>query len=141
MFENVTVTKVFHFAYAHFLPNYEGPCARIHGHTAKVEVTFTHHPLLETYPEMVLDFKTIKKYVDPIICELDHQFLNERVPELGVPTVENIGGYIARRILGTPLGRALVCVHVSESEDSYATVSITELQRNVSDRCQGRIDK
>ena len=37
--KSIEVTKIFRFESAHNLPNYEGDCANLHGHSYKLEVT------------------------------------------------------------------------------------------------------
>lgn len=117
----ISVTKKFSFSYAHHLPGYDGDCQRVHGHNSEVEVEFSNQSALmpKTYPGMVVDFKTIKRIVDPIIDELDHQDLNKVIE--GNPTAENIAGWIANRIGKTSIGSGLIRVQVSETEDSFAT--------------------
>jgi 6-pyruvoyltetrahydropterin/6-carboxytetrahydropterin synthase len=116
---SITVTKKFSFSYAHHLPEYDGDCARTHGHNSNVEVEFTNgYKMPMAYPGMVVDFKDIKKIVEPIIDQLDHRYLNEIfVP----PTAETIAEWIACRILETPIGSGLIRVQVSETDDSFAT--------------------
>ena len=134
----LSVTKMFKFCYAHNLPDYVGKCRNIHGHNSNVEVEVARsedQPIIqyhshtdklhsdETYPGMVIYFKDLKKIVDPILEELDHQNLN-RVFEAGSfmpPTAENITQYIVQCINSLlPKGVVLVRVRVSETDDSYA---------------------
>ncbi len=118
----ITVTKKFSFSYAHNLPEYEGDCARVHGHNSNVEVEFTNEyaQLPRAYPGMVVDFKDIKKIVGPIIDELDHHNLNDILAPFN-PTAENIADWIAGHIMETYLGPGLIRVQVSETDDSFAT--------------------
>ncbi len=117
----LTVTKKFTFSYAHHLPEYDGDCANMHGHNSDVEVEFKKHKLMPpAYDGMVIDFKDIKKVVEPIIEKLDHSNLNDILD--CNPTAENIAVWIALQILnGTDLGPGLVRVQVSETNDSFAT--------------------
>ena len=78
----VYVTKEFEFEAAHHLLNYEGACARVHGHTYKLQVTASGEVytsgLLQATDHMVIDFKELKKIVDnKIIHTHDHADLNE----------------------------------------------------------------
>ena len=88
------------FAAAHALRDYDGPCARLHGHTWQVEVTVKGRKLDRR--GMLVDFKEIKKGVKEIIEELDHQNLNDLEPfqkgEEGNPTAENLARYIYERL-------------------------------------------
>ncbi|MBT7188376.1 6-carboxytetrahydropterin synthase QueD [Candidatus Bathyarchaeota archaeon] len=72
-----SVTKVFEFAAAHYLTDYDGPCSRMHGHTYKLEITVGR---LELQDGMVMDFGQLKSIVnEKIIDKLDHQMLNDRL--------------------------------------------------------------
>ena len=78
----VYVTKEFEFEAAHHLLNYEGACARVHGHSYKLQVTVSGEVYLSgklpATDNMVLDFKELKKIVvDKIIRSHDHADLNE----------------------------------------------------------------
>jgi 6-pyruvoyl-tetrahydropterin synthase len=46
---------------------------------------------------MVKDFKDIKQAVDAIRYALDHELL-DNVPELGIPTLENLCLFIAKKL-------------------------------------------
>lgn len=117
----ITVTKKFSFCYAHHLPGYKGDCARLHGHNSNVEVEFkmtTQMP--DAYDGMVVDFKDIKRVVQPIIDMLDHNNMND-ILEPKNPTAENIAEWIATEISWATIGLGLVRVQVSETDDSFAT--------------------
>lgn len=69
----IRVTRIFNFDMAHALPNYDGKCKNIHGHTYQLEVTVKG----KTTPEndspkngMLIDFSILK--------ELINKELNER---------------------------------------------------------------
>ncbi len=80
------VTKIFNFAYAHYLPDYDGPCKNVHGHNAKLEITLDGR--IDPKTGMVLDFTILKEFVQNNIIKLfDHTFLNE----LYLPEIENMG--------------------------------------------------
>lgn len=77
----VYCTKEFEFEAAHHLLNYEGACAKVHGHSYKLQVTVSGNIDLTqtTYASdcMVIDFKDLKKIVeDKIIRTHDHADLN-----------------------------------------------------------------
>lgn len=84
------------FAAAHSLMDYNGPCARLHGHTWQVEVAF-NGPLLDQ-KGMLVDFKLLKSAVHDVINELDHQNLNSleqfKAESRNNPTAENLARYI-----------------------------------------------
>lgn len=97
MYELTVKTR---FAAAHSLSDYNGSCARLHGHTWQVEVTFNGPDLDQT--GMLIDFKEVKTKVKSIVDELDHVNLNDLNPfkKGGVenPTVENLARYIYKRL-------------------------------------------
>ena len=82
-----------HFAAAHFLRDYEGDCARLHGHTWGVTATIEAITLEET--GMCIDFKDVSRCIDEIVGRFDHQTLNDLEEFQGVnPTAENLGKLI-----------------------------------------------
>jgi len=89
-----------HFSSGHHLRNYPGNCERPHGHNWQVEVTVRATELDEL--GMGIDFKNLKKAVNAIMEELDHQNLNE-LPAFQKknPSSENIAAYIFDRLRET----------------------------------------
>lgn len=84
----VTVTKNFEFEAAHKLPNYEGDCKNLHGHTFKMEVEIGADNNFDSIGKdgMLIDYKNLKSIVqDLIIKKLDHKYLNDILPN---PTSE-----------------------------------------------------
>ena len=85
------------FAAAHSLRNYDGDCARLHGHTWVVEVSVLGEELDEA--GILIDFKKLKRLIAEMIEELDHSYINE-VPYFNAhdkynnPTAENLARYI-----------------------------------------------
>lgn len=84
MMAKVYATKIFTFDAAHKLINYKGACARIHGHTYKLEVTLERNMGGFENPEhksehlMVMDFGKIKELVqEEILSKVDHEMLND----------------------------------------------------------------
>lgn len=83
------VKRVFTFDAAHHLPNYNGKCANIHGHTYTLEV-YIQGPLLSN--GMVMDFHDVDKLVkENVLNDLDHKDLNTKFDN---PTGENIVMFI-----------------------------------------------
>lgn len=122
MYEILVRTR---FAAAHSLNEYEGPCARLHGHTWQVEVTVRGKELDRR--GMLVDFKEIKAGIKKIIEELDHQNLNDLEPfkngGIENPTAENLARYIYLRleeIVKPEQGLQLTMVRVWESPDASA---------------------
>lgn len=82
-----------HFDAAHFLKNYQGKCAHIHGHTWQVEVKIRGNNLDET--GMLVDFFLVKKNLRAIAGQLDHSLLNDLAFFKDInPTAENISKII-----------------------------------------------
>ncbi|MFX4260681.1 6-carboxytetrahydropterin synthase QueD [Pelotomaculum propionicicum] len=115
------------FAAAHYLKDYDGPCARLHGHTWHIEATFRGNML--DSKGMLLDFGEVKRKIKAIVDELDHNTLNEVEPFCGSsennPTVENLARYIYYRLKGQGDGHDQAAkisrVRVWESPDTSAT--------------------
>ena len=77
----ISITRTFKFEMAHYLPNHNGNCRFLHGHSYKLEVTVT--PLLNNKlsernvndPQygMVIDFGNLNKIVQKKIIDVfDH---------------------------------------------------------------------
>ncbi len=64
-----------HFSSAHHLLNYKGKCENMHGHNWKVEVSVRGENLDKS--NILIDFKTLKKYLNEVMEYLDHKDLNE----------------------------------------------------------------
>lgn len=104
----VDVFREFTFEAAHRLPNVpEGhKCARLHGHSYRVEV----HVRGEVEPEAgwVMDFADIEAAFDTVRDRLDHRYLNE-VEGLENPTSENLARWVWQRLADRlPLARVVV---------------------------------
>ena len=123
----ITVCKQFEFAYAHCLPNHEGLCKRLHGHSGSLEVEITDTPeFRRNYPEnesnegMIIDYSDLKRIVNEnVISVLDHSYLNDIFPLDMRPTSENIVKWIVSR-LTLIFGPSLVRIRIYESPSSWA---------------------
>lgn len=92
-----TVSQSFFFDAAHTLRRQveaEGS-ARIHGHTYEAEVSFSGPVQADT--GMVVDLGWVRQRIASIREQLDHRLLDE-VPELGIPTLENLCSFIAQQL-------------------------------------------
>lgn len=117
---NTSITKSFTFEAAHQLHKHNGKCARLHGHSYRLEVTVAGELISEGSSEgMVMDFGDLSKIVDrEIIEQWDHRFLNDL---LDFPTTaELLAGEIFRRLknVNTPVVR----VRLWETAKAFATV-------------------
>jgi len=112
-----SVTKVFSFEMAHQLTDcYSNECKNIHGHSYKMEVTFSGDIQKDG---MIMDFKRMKEIVQPIVDEFDHTFMTKE--RFGVnPTAENMASHVFNVIRGkTPL---LTKIRLWETENCCAEV-------------------
>ncbi len=93
----VELTKEFHFEAAHSLPHVppDHKCARLHGHSFRVEVTVKGP--VDPHTGWVMDFADLKAVFEPLEDQLDHRFLND-VPGLENSTSENIARWIWVRL-------------------------------------------
>ena len=123
----ISVTKIFKFDAAHFLPEHKGKCADIHGHTYRLEVTVarTEGDVVASGSSagMGLDFGDLKEIVQrEIIEKVDHKMLNDVLPFR--TTAENVVVYfyeVLERQL-TPLGVEVLKLKLWETQTSYAEV-------------------
>lgn len=117
MNSKVYVTKRFTFEACHNLPDYDGDCSRLHGHSYKLEVTLSGR--IDRNTGMVLDFKKLKSIVgQSTINILDHEYLNKFY---GNPTAENmVTDFFYRIAQALPSHIALESVKLWETGDSYA---------------------
>lgn len=128
------ICKRYTFEAAHMLEGHKGKCARLHGHSYKVDVAIRgHHLVAEGSSEgMIVDFDEIDTAMIPIIAFFDHRFLAEgheqlaafvdphHIAEIGVrTTAENIATWIAREVQHG-VGVQLDFVRVWETEKAYA---------------------
>ena len=111
----VSVTKEFTFDSCHQLKEYVGACARLHGHTYKLQVTVEGE--LDKIG-MVVDFKELKAYVDGMIIKsLDHYNLNDKL--WFNTTAENMVVYFFELL-------SKFFIEISQREDRY--IALTEVK-------------
>lgn len=102
------IFREFTFEAAHRLPHVpEGhKCARLHGHSYRVELHVRGE--VGASSGWVMDFGDIKAAFRPILDQLDHYYLND-VPGLENPTSEVLAQWIwARLIDQLPLSAIMV---------------------------------
>jgi 6-pyruvoyltetrahydropterin/6-carboxytetrahydropterin synthase len=104
------IFKVFTIEAAHRLPNVpEGhKCARLHGHSFRIEVHVAGEPAPDT--GWVMDFADIKAAFQPLFEQLDHRYLNE-IEGLDNPTSERLADWIWQRLEPRLPGLSRVVVH------------------------------
>ncbi len=117
-----TIAVQAHYDAAHFLRDYEGKCARMHGHRYVVQVALQAPDLGKG--EMVYDFGDLKKHLRALASELDHQTLNEIPPFTEIEsTAENQARFFFQEMekrLPGELARGLLYARVSESPGQWA---------------------
>ena len=116
-----TITVSATFAAAHRLPDHEGKCCRLHGHTYGLEVTVEGQPQ-QSGPAagMVMDFAELRQCVqEAVVGLLDHQLLNDVFDF--PPTSEAVAGWAFQRLLDA--GLPVVRVRLAESPNSYVEVT------------------
>ena len=119
-----TISKTFRFEAAHQLPNHDGKCQQLHGHSYRVVVQ-ARGPIKgatgESDEGMVLDFARLKLAWGPVHARFDHQCLNDVVPDGVLTTAENLAAFLLDEL------RAAVpqvfAVTVWETPDCCARVS------------------
>lgn len=116
-----SLQKRFTFEAAHFLPNHEGKCRRLHGHSwvGWVELRGTH--LHDDGPQtgMVLDYECISALLDPMVqTYLDHYCLNETLG-LRSPTSEAVAEWVFHHL--EACGLPLTSVTIQETCTSKCT--------------------
>jgi 6-pyruvoyltetrahydropterin/6-carboxytetrahydropterin synthase len=123
---------------AHNLPNYDGKCHNLHGHTWRIVVEIDCDTLDKN--DFVADFTKIKEVVN----QFDHAYINDTIKN---PTAENMVVYLTEEII--ELGKIeeakyfseatrilqlnrfkSVTVKVYEAENSYLEHTIKVWDRN-----------
>jgi 6-pyruvoyltetrahydropterin/6-carboxytetrahydropterin synthase len=80
------------FEAAHDIPGHPGKCARLHGHSYRVEAEFSGHSLNDL--GMLVDFGDLKKVINEFLP--DHVYLNELLPF--TTTAENLARWIFEQL-------------------------------------------
>jgi 6-pyruvoyltetrahydropterin/6-carboxytetrahydropterin synthase len=120
------IFKEFTFEAAHRLPFVpdDHKCARLHGHSFRVEIHVSGE--VDETSGWIMDFGDIKSAFKPLLDRLDHYYLNE-IDGLENPTSENLARWIWERLESTlpGLSRIVVretctsgCVYVGERRDA-----------------------
>jgi len=113
----LSITKQFEFEAAHFLPNHQGACCRLHGHSYKLEIEIsgeTNTDDLSASYGMIMDFGDLSKIVkENIIDVLDHHNLNTIISD---PTAENLVLWIKEHL---PIKAPLSRIRLWETSKAY----------------------
>ncbi|MGH3821624.1 MAG: 6-carboxytetrahydropterin synthase QueD [Pseudonocardiaceae bacterium] len=102
------IFQEFSFEAAHRLPNVQPghKCARLHGHSFRVEVHVCGP--VDDDRGWVMDFADVKAAFAPLHDQLDHYYLND-IDGLENPTSENLARWIWDRLCRTlPLSAIVV---------------------------------
>jgi 6-pyruvoyltetrahydropterin/6-carboxytetrahydropterin synthase len=93
----VELRKTFQFEAAHKLPNVpaDHKCARLHGHSFRVEVVVAGE--CDARLGWLMDYADISDGFKPLLDRLDHYYLNE-IPGLENATSENLAKWIWDRL-------------------------------------------
>lgn len=82
------------FDSAHFIPNHEGKCKHMHGHTYKLIVGLKGLP---NEMDMIIDYGRLKQIIETeIIQQFDHKTINDFIPN---PTAEMMARFIILKLL------------------------------------------
>jgi len=103
------VFRVFQVEAAHRLPNVppEHKCARLHGHSFRIEVHVSG--ALDDTLGWVMDFADLSRVFQPVYEQLDHHYLND-IEGLENPTSENMARWIWARLSGDLPGLSKIVV-------------------------------
>ena len=120
-----TISVQAHYDSAHLLRDYEGKCARLHGHRYVVQVALE---MAEVGTKgMAYDFGDLKKLLRELTKRFDHQNLNDLPPFDEIEsTAENQARYFFDEILKSlppGLAKGLLYARVSESPGQWAQYS------------------
>lgn len=95
-----TLEKEFSFEASHQLPDHDGKCSRLHGHSWRGRLVCKGDRLQESGPKqgMLVDFSEMSEVIRPLLRDhLDHWHLNESL-KMRAPTSEAVAKWIYDRI-------------------------------------------
>ncbi len=94
---------------------------KIHGHSFKVNVTFSGP--VENDMVAGIDFHDAIKKVNNVLDVIDKKYLND-IDDMGRATVENVAIYIIKKLAGI---QGLHAITVWEGLDRYAKIYVNEV--------------
>lgn len=112
-----------HFDAAHFIRNYNGKCANLHGHRWTVVVCVEGKQL--DHLGMLIDFSAVKQTIKKALTSLDHSLLND-LPYFGPggvnPTAEHLAQFMFMELRKDLVlaEKRIAWVKVYESPDAWA---------------------
>jgi 6-pyruvoyltetrahydropterin/6-carboxytetrahydropterin synthase len=116
------IVKEFTFDAAHWLPQYPGPCGKLHGHSWRVQIGAAGPINPET--GMIMDFSILKQVIQNLFSALDHSCLNacelKDFPK-EMPTAENMVKWFTNKLHIGLLEHnvSLVLIRLWETPTSY----------------------
>jgi len=117
-----TISVQTHYDSAHLLRDYEGKCARLHGHRYVVEVALQVREVGSM--GTAYDFADLKGHLKELASSLDHQNINEIPPFTKIEsTAENQARFFfdeMKKRLPRELACGLLYARVSESPGQWA---------------------
>ena len=99
------------FDAAHFLPNYDGKCKRMHGHTWRVTF-FVAAPSGLDASGIGHDFKLLRKALEEVLP--DHELLNDHLDK---PSAEHLVKWLLRKAIAR-LGQGVLGLELWEADGS-----------------------
>ena len=115
----ITCERYHDFCAGHRVYGHENKCAHLHGHNYRVEVEIRGEIAPKDGFCNNVDFFLLDKEMEPILKQLDHNFLND-VSGLENPTAENIAEWILRELQKRQA--IYFSVRVWETDDCWAQV-------------------
>ena len=111
---HVLLTKDFSFESAHTLPHVPvgHKCARMHGHSFKVEISV--EGAVDPHMGWLIDHSEISRVMAPSVERLDHAYLND-IPGLENPTFEVLSGWIWEKLAPQLPGLTEIVIHETSS--------------------------
>ena len=117
-----TISVQAHYDAAHLLRDYDGKCARLHGHRYVVQVALRMAEVGSS--GMEYDFGDMKGHLKTLVARFDHQNLNDIPPFTEIEsTAENQARFFfdeMKKLIPPELAGGLLYARVSESPGQWA---------------------
>jgi 6-pyruvoyltetrahydropterin/6-carboxytetrahydropterin synthase len=117
-----TISVQAHYDAAHLLRDYDGKCARMHGHRYVVQVALQMAEVGSS--GMGFDFGDMKGHLKTLVARFDHQNLNDIPPFTEIEsTAENQARFFfdeMKKLIPPELAGGLLYARVSESPGQWA---------------------